>query len=532
MRTNLRLDRALWLLLLFFQPFSTQAQTLGDPADLPFSIELEEVTQASIPGLHSFAFGKTDDWWAIIGGRINGLHGFFINTGFPEDKANAEVMLVNPTTGTVHAFPVEDMNLPFLDALRSTNPQYAQDGNWLYITGGYGKDAATGQFQTFPVLTAVDLGLFKEKMLNGDNPEAAFKQIETTDAQVCGGEMEKMGDWFYLVGGHNFSGLYNSNGPPQFTQVYTNEIRRFKIVNNANTINVTDLTNYHDNTNLHRRDFTMAPLIRPNGSEALCLYGGVFRPDADLPYYNPIYIAEDDIFELDGSYEQLFSQYTCPVVPLFDSLDGSMYTIFFAGLSTHFWDNGLQFDDKVPFIKDISTFQRRADGTSQEYLLPQQFDELLGANMIFVPSENAPHYSNEVLRLRALAGPTFVGYLFGGIKAEIPNLTPSSANNRLFKLYVTPKPPSSTTTGRADFEPLGISPNPFTSSDFLQINPSQAFDKIELWQADGRYLAAFNKTDGQDYSELKQTLKMLPAGVYFLKCKNKYGQGVAKLVKQ
>ena len=42
---------------------------------------------------------------------------------------------------------------------------------------------------------------------------------------------------------------------------------------------------FHDEQNLCRRDFTLAPMRKPDGSPALVLYGGVFRPDKDLPYY-------------------------------------------------------------------------------------------------------------------------------------------------------------------------------------------------------------------------------------------------------
>ncbi|MBI1226374.1 MAG: hypothetical protein GC192_14165 [Bacteroidetes bacterium] len=521
MRTTLHVLIVLTALL----PITPQAQNLGDPADLPFTLALEEVTQVNIPGLHSFAFGKVDDWWVVIGGRTNGLHGFFIATGFPEDKANTEVLLIHPENGTVLSYEVEDMNLPFGDALRSTNPQFAQDGEWLYITGGYGKDVASGEFKTFPVLTAVDLPLLKMKLLAGENPASAFRQTEVPQVKVCGGEMEKLGDWFYLVGGHEFSGLYNQNGPPQFTQAYTNEIRRFKITNTASSLAISEFSAHHDEANLHRRDFTLAPIIQSNGTEALCLYGGVFRPDEDLPFYNPIYISEDNIFEMDEGYEQLFSQYTCPAVPLFDSLDGSMNTLFFGGLSTHFWSNGLQYDNKVPFIKDIATFRRNADGTSQEFVMPLSFDELLGANMVFVPSENASHYPNEVLKLRAMSGPTFVGYLFGGIKAEIPNITPSSANQRMFKVYITPKPTVSATSAVAT-PSLQVFPNPFSNDDFLHIESVKSIHHFELMRMDGRVLAA------KDIAELKNLLRTLPGGVYGLKYGGSDGAGVMKLVKQ
>lgn len=532
MKKQLFSAQIIFSLALLLPPLTPHTQTLGDPEALPFTLQLEPVTQAGLPGLHSFAIGKVNDWWVLIGGRINGLHGFFIATGFPDDKANADILLLNPEDGTLRSFPVEDMNLPFVDALRATNPQYVQDENLLYITGGFGKDIGSGTFKTFPVLTVVDLPLLRLKMLNGENPEMAFLQIEESRVQVCGGEMGKMGDWFYLVGGHKFSGLYNQNGAPQFTQTYTNEIRRFKIGNNGGNLAISDYSAHHDSINLHRRDFTLAPFIRPNGTEAMCLYGGVFRPDADLPYYNPVFIEENNIFEMDASYEQLFSQYTCPVVPLFDDKDSSMYTVFFGGLSVHYWDNGLKYDERVPFVKDIITFRRQADGTSLEFVLPQSFDELLGSNMVFVPAENAPKYPNEVFKLRAMNGPTFVGYLYGGIHAEIPNFTPSSASKRMFKVYITPKQLPSATSKPETAPALRVFPNPFSSSDALQIQGTEMLHQIELLRMDGHLAAAFSQVPTGRFSALERLLQAQPSGLYMLKYSSEHGNHCLKVVKQ
>jgi hypothetical protein len=428
-------------LLLALSVLAGHAQTVSNPDLLPYTMSLQEVTQDELPGLHSFALGKWDKWWVVIGGRVNGLHGFFINTGFPDDKANKMIRLMNPETGDLHEYPLESLNILNRDALKATNPQYVQDGDILYICGGYGKDGAQNKMLTFPVLTAVNLPLLVNSILENKNPTAAFVQKEVASLRVCGGEMDKIGDWFYLVGGHDFAGLYNQNGPPQFVQQYTNEIRKFKISLNGSALSVLEYSAYRDEANLHRRDFTMAPLIRPDGQEALGLYGGVFRVGADLPFYNPVYIANDVLFKMDASYNQLFSQYTCPTIPMFDSTDGSMYTLFFGGLSVHTYNKNtrqLEYDEKVPFVKDITTFHRKANGTSAEYVMPERFDAFLGTNMVFVLNKNVPHYKNEVIKLRELTGPTVVGTLFGGIKAEIPNLTPSSANNRMFQVTITP----------------------------------------------------------------------------------------------
>lgn len=518
------------ILWLAFPALFAQNPVLGDPSELPYTIEIEDVTQDELSGLHSAAFAQWEGWWVFIGGRVGGLHGFFPFTAFPENEANANIWLIDPETGDAHTFGVDVLNIPFHDPLKATNPQYAQDGEFLYICGGYGKDAATGDFITHDVLTAVKLPELVSAMLGGTNPSGAFRQIKSDKLRVCGGEMDKLGAYFYLVGGHDFSGNYTQTPSPSFSQTYTYEIRKFKITNTANTLALTDYSFHHDEQNLRRRDFTLAPLMNPDGSPGLCLYGGVFRPDVDLPYYNPVYITENQVFALDNTYEQVFSQYTCPAVPIFDSSDGSMYTLFFAGLSAHYFDQGSQtvkYDERVPFIRDISTFHRKPDGTSQEFLMPQKMDELLGANMIFALDENAPHFENEVLKLHEMQGKTMVGWLFGGIKAEIPNITPSSASKRMFKVFVTPKNSVHTGTPTAASDLLQMSPNPICSGQKIHIELLGPVRNVLLINTNGVILGRF----GNDEAAIESQLEQMPAGVCFLQIIGENGYSLKKVVK-
>ncbi|MBL7806962.1 MAG: hypothetical protein JNN28_04065 [Saprospiraceae bacterium] len=506
-----------------------QNPVLGNPAELPFSMQMEEVTQDELPGLHSSAFAHWEEWWIFIGGRVGGLHGFFPFTAFPENEANAQIWLINPETGDMHSFGVDALLIPFVDPLKATNPQYAQDGEWFFMAGGYGKEASTGDFITFPMLTAVHLPTLVSIMVNNGNPSAAFRQIQSENMRVCGGEMDKMGDYFYLVGGHDFSGKYTQTPSASFTQEYTYEIRKFRINLQGTGLSITDYTVHHDEANLRRRDFTLAPVIRPDGSQALCLYGGVFRPDVDLPYYNPVYIDENQIFMMDAGYEQVFSQYTCPAVPLFDSTDGSMYTMLFAGLSTHYFDQGSQtvkYDERVPFIRDISTFCRRADGSSVEYLMPQRFDALLGSNMVFVPTETAPQYGNEVFKLRQMQGKTFVGWLFGGIKADIPNITTSSASKRMFKVYITPKQSSHTLQPAGDSLFVRVVPNPLGSNQAPELEVSGVFSAFQLCNMEGMVIRHTEQLE-----ELGEWLGVAPPGVYMVVAAGEQGRVVTRILR-
>lgn len=507
------------------------AQTFADTKELPFAVEVEEVKNIALPGIHSGAFAKYDNWWILIGGRINGLHGFFAATAFPEDQANSTIWLLNPITGESKSYPVSSLTVPYKSQLTSTNPQYVQHGKYLYITGGYGKEVQSNKFVTFPVLSAIDLSVLVNKVVSNQNPSEAITQLVDENMRVCGGEMERLGDYYYLIGGHNFSGLYTEDRLPTFTQVYSNEMKKFRILHTGNLVSIDAIEITRDETHLHRRDFNMGPIIHSGGKQGLGIYGGVFKPEADVPYTYPMYIIDNTGIKADTRFEQSFSQYTCPVIPLYNAVDGSMYTIFFAGLSAYFVDasNKVKYDARVPFIKEVTAIRRKNDGTTIQYILPFKFDAFLGTNMVYVPSENVSQYENEVIKLADIRGKTFVGYLYGGIKADIPNITPSRANTRLFKVYITLP---TVTTAKHDqkhmAERIRLFPNPSTVEEVLFIEADTPFEEINVYDALGRkvYRQIFANESTSSHAI---SFKNNSAGIYYLSLHDKKGTTIKKI---
>ncbi|MEI2675843.1 MAG: hypothetical protein V9F05_17575 [Chitinophagaceae bacterium] len=84
----------------------------------------------------------------------------------------------------------------------------------------------------------------------------------------------------------------------------------------------------------------------------------------------------------------------------------------------------LKQDLNVPFVNDISTIIKYADGSTEQYPQPIQFDALLGSNAEFILNNSIPHYNNRVIKLHDINGSVLAGYIYGGIDALIPNFTP------------------------------------------------------------------------------------------------------------
>lgn len=514
----------LGLLLVFFglyTPTFTQSK-------VPFSLEMEEITYKDWPGLHSFAFGEWSGYWIMMAGRSNGLHGFFPFTGFPNASANDKIWIMRPDNGKIWEQKLTTFNSDLADALRVSNPQFVQHGQYLYIVGGYGQRSSDQNFITFPNLVAVDLDALVTAIVEGKGDvRNAFRLLKDERLRVCGAEMHELGDWIYLVGGHNFSGLY-SKERTEVVQTYTSEIRRFRILDNGTNLSIVDYS-AQAHAEYHRRDGNLGPIITPEGNKALAYYGGVFKPDADLPYLNPIYIQADKT-RIDSSYEQVMCQYTCPILPIFDSQQRSMYSVFFGGISKHFYNSNqkkLVEDSNMPFVKDISVFIRQANGRSEEQILPLQFDELLGSNAKWIINAQAPQYENGVIKLDALSGRTLAGYIFGGIKAVIPNITPSSASNRLFRVYLRPQ--LSTHTIALEPVQFRIYPNPSSNTVHLSLPAEFIPDQATVYDFQGKVLQRWSSLES--IQAIEQFLAKLPRGVYGLSLYNDHRGGLSKVIK-
>jgi hypothetical protein len=433
------------------------ANVSGNTDALPFTLEIVDVVAPSLPGLHSFAHAQYGGKWIFVGGRTDGRHSFGTNA-FPPDFANEDIWVFDPATWQTWSAPVTSLPDAIADPLRSTNMQFARSGDYLYLAGGYGIDAATGDYVTFPTLTALHLPGLIDAVMNGTALDPHIRQITDARMKVTGGEMRVIGSWFFLLFGQEFDGAYSTDGST-FTQTYTEQLRMFQITDDGVTFSITNYVTLDDTDAFHRRDLTVAPVVFPDETLGLGAYAGVFQKTVDLPFLNPIYIREDahllpaDAYTVDTAFDQMMSQYTCPTLPIFDPATGDMYTTFFGGIGQYFLDDTgtLVEDTNVPFIDEVTTLTRAADGTSSEaiwpFRMPAPFGSalttFLGANMVFLPNETLTYYDNGVLKLDAITGRTLVGHLYGGILAFGRNFAGSMANNNVYEVYVdlnTPLP--------------------------------------------------------------------------------------------
>jgi hypothetical protein len=415
--------------------------------NLPYSLQITPVAMPSLPSIQSAVFAQSNGLWLMFGGRTNGLHGFSPGgtVNFPPTFQNPNIVVVNPTTGQTWTEPWSATGLPssVTASLSSSNQEFYQKGDRLYTAGGYSFDANSGVFTTYDTFTSVSVsGLINAVVQNGD-VAAQVRQISDPRFRVTGGEMLTIGNRTYLVFGQDFEGGYNGS-TADFVQIYSDEVRSFRIVDHATALGITNYRAQRDPVNFRRRDYNLGPSVAGRGGNALTAFGGVFTP-AGNGYRFPIVIGPDGIARVDTRYQQFFSQYTTANFALYDAKARATDTVFLGGISLYHYNfatGALTQDSGLPFVNDVTTFARNITGATQEYIMPSQLPARLGTDAAFFQARGLPTNSNGVVQLNRLKGPTTIGYMVGGIYSTVDNTTDpatqTTASNLVFKVTVVP----------------------------------------------------------------------------------------------
>ena len=526
----------LLLLTVTALPTKSVAQVVQD-----FEIELEPMTIVDAPGVHSYAVGvDTQGRWLVMGGRIDGLHRRQPWAAFWESDNNKFAIVIDLDSEEVWSASLSSLPTSLYEQLQSTNQEFIQRGNQLYIVGGYGYSATANDHITYPYLTAVEVDGLTEAIINGDPINAFFRQITNENMAVTGGYLGYLDSVFYLAGGQYFEGRYNPMGPnhgPGFIQEYTDAIRQFKIEDDGTNLAIIEFSEVTDTDNLHRRDYNMAAQVFPNGEQGFTMFSGVFQHDVDLPFLNSVDITASG-YTLNDDFNQYLSQYHSAHFPIYDETNNAMHTIFFGGMSQFYFNDfgALVEDENVPFVTTISRVSRFADGTMEEVDMGIEMPALIGSGAEFIPHPDAPYLNDEILKLNDLSEQsTLIGYIYGGIESTAENIffindgTQSFASNVIFKVYLQ-KVTTSTKELKVDgniFQ-IKVYPNPSDGRIVIDyFNPHAERLSLKLLDVNGK--PVFDFFEGTVVAGHQKTFFELPElteGIYFISIESKTARNV------
>ena len=425
------------IVLLFLSSCTDHLQTE------PFQIAIESFKIEGLGGVQSYAYGQYDGKWLLIGGRLDGLHRRQPWATFDTEGQNIHLVVVDPVAQKRWSAPLSTLPVSIQEQLSSTNMEYYQEGEYLYIIGGYGYSKSADDHVTFPCLTAVKLPGLINAIVKGDSLKSWFRQIKDEKFAVTGGSLNKIYHTYYLTGGQRFDGKYNQMGHPSYVQKYTNSIIKFLLVDNGTKITISYLSGITDSINLHRRDYNVIPQILPDGQEGLTAFSGVFQVEANLPFLNCVNI-DSSGYHINNDFLQYYNQYQCAHIPFYSADSKEMHNLFFGGIAQYVDSAGIRIkNDNVPFVKTIARVTRDRNGKMTEYKMPIEMPSFLGAGSEFIPVRNLPEYENEVIKLDDIKrDSTLIGYLFGGINSAESEIfwsndgTQSTASSIILKVYL------------------------------------------------------------------------------------------------
>lgn len=420
-------------------------------AQAPFDIVLVPVSIDNLGGIQSYASARHEGKILVLGGRLDGLHRRQPWASFDQAGHNTSVVVIDPIGLQRWTASLSELSPQLIGQLSSTNMEFYQSGDYLYLIGGYGYSAVAGDHITYPNITAVYVPGIINAVMNGQPIASHIRQYTFDEFAVTGGYLEKIDEVYYLIGGQRFDGRYNPMNNPTFTQTYTDAVRLFTLTDDGVNLEVDFLDHWVDANAFHRRDYNAAPQILPDGSQGITAFSGVFRPDADLPWLDAVNISPDG-YEVQPDFSQYYNHYHSAQAHLYDAEVNEMHNVFFGGIAQYFDVDGvLTQDNNVPFVRTIARVTRTADGAMAEYKLPVEMPGLLGAGAEFIALEGLPDYANGVIKLDELVGDTvLIGHIYGGIHSSAPNIfwvndgTQSDAYSNLLEVYLIPQTVSST----------------------------------------------------------------------------------------
>lgn len=432
-----------WILFTFF--FLTKCLVSGQ--DFPYEIKIDSISIPELGGLQSYAFGQANGKWLIIGGRLDGLHRRQPWATFDKAGHNTQLLVVDPIEKKKWTAPLSAFPQDLQEQLSSTNIQFIQRGELLYLIGGYGFSATDDDHKTFPFLTIVQVDKVIDAITEQRDPTPFFFQTKDEYFAVTGGQLQSVEDAFYLVGGHRFDGRYNPMDNPTFIQTYTNSIRKFTVDFDGKSIQIDKMDEIISEEHLHRRDFNVLPQILPNGQQGLIAFSGVFQQDVNLPYLNSVTIDASG-FQVNKGFAQYYNHYHCATISMFENSENKMYNLFFGGIAQYYDSSGILVQDNdVPFVRTVACVTRDQNGWMQEFKLPVEMPAYLGAASEFIINPELTLFSNEVVDLSTLENDTtLLGYIYGGIQSSAANIfwintgVESSASQMIYPIYLIKDP--------------------------------------------------------------------------------------------
>jgi hypothetical protein len=197
----------------------------------------------TLEDMEGYAVGKYEDYYLIFGGTIRSDVPEEYDQGFP----NLDILVIDFKRNRASAYTNGNLDGELGEQMGATGMSYYQQGNNLYLIGGYGYSKSQNQFISFPYITAIDLAATMTALQNGENPVASFYQICDERIAIFNGVLDYNGENFFLINGKTAYKLRPFAEDAEYVeQDLKGEARTFKLVGGAKELKIQDFQTWYD----------------------------------------------------------------------------------------------------------------------------------------------------------------------------------------------------------------------------------------------------------------------------------------------
>ena len=223
--------------ILFFIMSSTFAQTVRELP--PKAYELYPTLQ----DMYGYAVGQQGNYLLIFGGSIRSD----VPQQYSQDFPNLDILMIDFKRSRAAAYTSGNLEGLLREQISATGMAYYQEGSTLYLLGGYGFSETSGQYITFPYLTAIDLEATINALLEGKSPVANFYQLCDERMAIFDATMDYNGEEFFLINGKSAYKLEPFSDTPVYVeQPFQGQARTFKVNGKADNLKISQFQTWYD----------------------------------------------------------------------------------------------------------------------------------------------------------------------------------------------------------------------------------------------------------------------------------------------
>ena len=154
--------------------------TCASAQSFPYDVHVRPHYTHPALGVQAFAYAQVKNEILIIGGRKDGLHRRQPFASMDSAGMNQFITLYNLADNSILQASINSLPIEVAEQFTSTNMEFYQEGNYLYLVGGYGYSPTKQDHQTHPVFTSIFLPDFIQSIHEHPNQLDGVQSVSYT----------------------------------------------------------------------------------------------------------------------------------------------------------------------------------------------------------------------------------------------------------------------------------------------------------------------------------------------------------------